>query len=143
MNNPLMLVLVFFVLSMLSTVGLWKIPPSLGREKRPAVGFYHRLSQLWRLVVLAAAWWHECVSGVSAEVFDFFFVPLLRRGHPRLAHLVGNFFSMRVLSLVTFHWLVWLIAKKHLQAKWQIELDLANFDYWQAKCQREEEGKKS
>jgi hypothetical protein len=126
MNNPSMLVLVFFVLAMLSPASLWKTPPSLGREKRPAEGFYHRLPQLWRRVVLAAAWWYCCISGVAGDVHDFFFTPLWRRGHPKIGMFVANFFEMRLLPLVSFQWLAWLIARDYLQAKWQAELDEQN-----------------
>lgn len=139
MNNPLVMFLVSLVLVSLSFARLWKTPPSLGREKRPSAGFYHRQSaKLWRSVVLASAWWHNCISGVAGDVHDFFFVPLWRRGHPQTASLVGNFFSMRLLPLLSFQWLAWLIAGDYLRAKWQDELDAENYDYWQAKCQREE-----
>jgi len=137
MNNPLVMVLVSLMLVSLSFACLWKTPPSLGREKRPSVGFYHRQSaKLWRSVVLAAAWWHCCVSGVAGDVHDFFFVPLLRRGHPRLASLIGNFVSMQLLSFLSFQWFAWLIAKDHLQAKWQAELDEDNRIYYRDRADK-------
>jgi len=132
MNNPLVMFLAALVLVSLSFACLWKTPPSLGREKRPSAGFYHRQSaKLWRSVVLASAWWHNCVSGVAGDVHDFFFVPLWRRGHPQTASLVGNFFSMRLLPLLSFQWFAWLIAKDYLQAIWQAELDEQNRLYLQ------------
>ncbi len=123
-------------LFILSVAILWKNLPEWRTPRQTEEGIFHRwLAARWRSVVLAAAWWHDSVSGVSGGFFDFMYVPLRRLFGHELAYPVANFFSSRVLSFFTFHWLVWLVAKDHLQAKWQVELDQANFEYRQSKCQ--------
>lgn len=117
MFNP---ALVLFAASVIAFEACKKIPPE---DDAP--------SGLWRSVVLAAAWWHSIVGGLSVEIASWPTSLVWRFISRPFSCRVDNFVQA-VVCFLLFQWLAWFIAEDYLRSKWVVELEQANAA-WRAK----------
>lgn len=92
---------------------------------------------LCQLLILAAAWWYErIVSPISADAFDWFYVPIRKWYGHAPAWSVATFFEQTFFPALLGGWLVWPIAQNYLQSKWQAENEAANRRFFEEQRQK-------
>lgn len=87
------------------------------------------MNNLFRFVILAAAWWYQRISFVRSVQFDPVW-NLGKRFWPKHAYQVATFLELKLIPFLLADWLVWPIAKDYLQAKWKAEIEEQNRQYY-------------